>query len=383
MFESVIALIRDLYPAQTTIPLHEPRFQGREREYVLAAIDSTFVSSVGAFVDRLEAEVVRYTGTAQAVATVNGTAALHIALLLAGVQPGDEVITQPLTFVATANAIAYCGATPVFVDVDRRCAGLSPEALAAFLDQETRRQDGVLLNRSSGRRIAACLPVHTFGLPAAIERLVATCAEHGLPVVEDAAEALGSTWQGRHCGTFGLLGIYSLNGNKTITAGGGGIIVTSDPVLARQAKHLTTTAKRLHPYLYDHDALGYNYRMPNLNAALACAQLEQLEAFVAAKRTVAARYQAFFATSGLTFLEEPAGGRANCWLNSILLPDRAARDLFLAETHRAGILTRPAWRLLNELPMYRSCRHDGLANARWLADRLVNLPSSVPAGARP
>ena len=378
MFNEIIAQIRSFFPGRDFIPLHEPKFIGREKEYLAATIDSTFVSSVGKFVDRFEEMMSEYTGAGHAVATVNGTAALHTALLVAGVTAGDEVITQPLTFVATANAISYCGAQPVFLDVDRDTMGLSPTTLRAFLQEHTEQSGNACRNKTTGKRISACVPMHTFGHPCRIEEIAELCREHNLFLIEDAAESLGSTRMGKQTGTFGSLGVYSFNGNKTITCGGGGAIVTNDKALAAHAKHLTTTAKKPHPYLYEHDEVGFNYRMPNLNAALACAQLENLDHFLANKRALAALYQDFFNTqSAIDFVAEPEGTRANCWLNAILLQDRPTRDLFLTESNEAGIQTRPAWTLLNHLDIYGHCQTDKLANATWLAERIVNIPSSV------
>lgn len=378
MFEAAITQIRSFFPGKDFIPLHEPKFIGREKEYLAATIDSTFVSSVGKFVDRFEEMMSEYTGAGHAVATVNGTSALHAALLVAGVAAEDEVVTQPLTFVATANAISYCGAQPVFLDVDRDTMGLSPTALRAFLEEHTEQSGNVCRNKTSGRRISACVPMHTFGHPCRIEEIAELCREYHLFLIEDAAESLGSTHRGKQTGTFGGLGIYSFNGNKTITCGGGGAIVTDNKALAAHAKHLTTTAKKPHPYLYEHDEVGFNYRMPNLNAALACAQLENLDRFLADKRELAALYRAFFSSQpAITFVVEPEGTRANYWLNAILLKDRAARDLFLTESNGASVQTRPSWTLLNQLDIYGHCRTDGLANATWLAERIVNIPSSV------
>jgi perosamine synthetase len=381
MFEEVIQFIRSCYPGQDRIPLHEPLFGGREKEYVLDCIDSTFVSSVGPYVDRFEAMLAEYTGAQYAVATVNGTAALHAALLLAGVQPGDEVITQPLTFVATANAIRYCGADPCFVDVDRDTLGLSPDALREFVDRETRRdpESGVVVNLRTGRRISACVPMHTFGHPCRIDEIVNFCRELQIPIIEDAAESIGSFFRGQHTGTFGDMGIFSFNGNKTITCGGGGAIVTNDAALARRAKHITTTAKVPHRWEFVHDEVGYNYRMPNINAALACAQLEQLNDLLLRKRVLADRYRAHFVASECCFIDQPENARSNFWLNSLLLPSQDRRDSFLAETNDAGVMTRPAWRLMNKLEILRTCSGGTLSVAEDLERRLVNVPSS-PAG---
>lgn len=377
MLTSLIRFIREQYRSDGFIPLHAPQFAGRERAYVMETIDSTFVSSVGAFVDRFEDEMAAYTGAARAVATMNGTAALHIALKLAGVVPGDLVITQPLTFVATCNAIAYCGAEPVFVDVDRDTLGMSPEALERWLDEHALLDDqGLCRARADGRPIRACVPMHTFGHPAHLDRLVAVCARFHLALVEDAAESLGSLYRGRHTGTFGRIGVLSFNGNKIITTGGGGMIL-ADAVLGARAKHLTTTAKQAHPYEYVHDEVGYNYRLPNLNAALGCAQLEQLEAFIAAKRLLAARYAQQLRSSEFQFVTEPPDCRSNYWLNAVVCPDRGGRDALLKASNEAGVMTRPIWALMNRLPAYASCRTGPLENAQWLEARIVNLPSSV------
>ena len=322
---SLTGFVREWYATGGPVPLHQPKFGPNDRKYVVDAIDSSFVSSVGAYVNRFESELASYTGARRAVVTVNGTAALQVALELAGVGPGDLVLTQPLTFIATANAIRHTGAQPVFLDVDRDTMGLSPDAVAAFLRTASVRREGACHDRSTGARIAAVVPMHTFGLPVRIAEICAVAAEWGIPVVEDAAEALGTTVAGRHCGTFGHFGIYSFNGNKTITCGGGGAIVTNDGVLADRAKHLTTTAKIPHPWEFVHDEVGYNFRMPNLNAALACAQLEQIEDLIADKRRMAAAYADFFAKAGadVLFMREPPGVRWNCWLHTIVLPDRA------------------------------------------------------------
>ncbi|XZG70796.1 LegC family aminotransferase [Chitinibacteraceae bacterium HSL-7] len=375
--EALVAFARELYGAEGFIPLHAPRFDGNEKAYLLDCIDSTFVSSVGAYVDRFEAMMRDITGAQYAIATVNGTAALHMALILAGVTDGDEVITQPLTFVATCNAIAYQRAHPVFVDVDRATLGLSPAALSAFLMEHAERRDDGCYNRSSGRRIRACVPMHTFGLPCDADALLRVCDEWGIVLIEDAAESLGSCIGDRHTGTIGHLGAFSFNGNKTVTCGGGGCIVTNDESLGRLAKHLTTTAKQPHPWAFSHDTVGYNYRMPNLNAALACAQLEQLNGIIASKRDTAARYAGFCAGHDVAFVGEPAGTRSNYWLNAVLLHDEAERDAFLAYSNGAGVMTRPVWQLMPTLPAFSQAQCGPLPHAEWLAARLVNLPSSV------
>lgn len=377
MFDALIRFVREQYRRDDFIPLHAPVFAGHERAYVTESIDSTFVSSVGVFVDCFERDMVTYTGSPRAVATVNGTAALHIALRLAGVEPGELVVTQPLTFVATCNAIAYCSAEPVFIDVDRHTLGLSPSALEAWLsDSACVGDDGLCRTKADGKVIRACVPMHTFGHPVDLEGLVDVCARWRLALVEDAAESLGSFYKGRHTGTFGLLGTLSFNGNKIITTGGGGMILAGE-ALGTRAKHITTTAKQPHPYEYVHDELGYNYRLPNLNAALGCAQLEQLEAFIANKRTLAARYAEHLQGSDLQFLVEPAGCRSNYWLNAVICAGREQRDALLKATNDRGVMTRPIWALMNNLPLYAHCRKGELANAEWLEARVVNLPSSV------
>lgn len=377
MFERFIRLVRDIYQTEAFIPLHEPRFLGHEKQYLVDVIDSTFVSSVGPYVTEFEQRIANYCGAKHAIATVNGTAALHIALLLAGVKSNEEVITQAVTFVATCNAIHYCGAAPVFVDIDSSNLGLSPTALECFLAEFAERRDDGVYNKSTGKRIAACLPMHTFGHPADLTNLIRICTEYDIPLIEDAAEALGSQFHGRHCGTFGKLGVLSFNGNKIITTGGGGMILTDDDALAQHARHLTTTAKRPHAWCFEHDQIGYNYRMPNLNAALGLAQLEQLPDFLANKRTLAQRYQAWAQSNHLTSVCEPSHSRSNFWLNALLLDNQEQRDAFLAFTNERGIMTRPLWHLMVDLPMYQHCQHDGLLNARQVADCLVNIPSSV------
>ncbi len=378
MFGPLITLVRDTYQTHEFIPLHAPVFAGNERDYVMDTIESTFVSSVGAFVDRFEHDMAAYTSSPRAVGTVNGTAALHMALKLAGVATGDLVITQPLTFVATCNAIAYCNAEPVFVDVDRATLGLSATALDAWLSEHALiGDDGLCRARVGGRVIRACLPMHTFGMPADLDGLVEVCGRWRLALVEDAAESLGSFYKGRHTGTIGLIGTLSFNGNKIITTGGGGMILANEAIGAK-AKHLTTTAKRPHPYEYVHDEVGYNYRLPNINAALGCAQLERLESFIASKRALAARYEAHFRSSDFQFITEPPECRANYWLNGVVCNSREDRDALLKATNDAGVMTRPIWALMNHLPIYAACRKGDLANAEWLESRVVNLPSSVP-----
>lgn len=378
LFEEVTQFIRQQFnEPDAFIPLHVPRFEGKEREYVMDAIDSTFVSSVGAYVDKFEEMMCQITGAKHAVATVNGTSALHIALILAGVEKEDEVVTQPLTFVATANAIAYTGAKPVFVDVDRDTLGLSPSKLKRFLSETLDRIDGKWINRFTGKRIAACVPMHTFGLPARVDEIREVCDQYEIILVEDSAESLGSTWKGRHTGRFGTLGVFSFNGNKTVTAGGGGAIISDDEELAKRAKHITTTAKKPHKWEYVHDEIGYNYRMPNLNAALACAQLEQLESYIENKRKLAASYRGFFSSKKIELIDEIESAKSNYWLNAVCLEDREQRDRFLAHTNENGVMTRPIWSLMNKLKMFSDCQTGDLSNSEWLEDRIVNIPSSV------
>lgn len=377
--EQLVEFVRDHYRTTDFVPLHAPVFRGNEKAYVVETIDSTFVSSVGAFVDRFEKDMAAYTGSSRAVATVNGTAALHVALRLVGVGQGDYVITQPLTFVATCNAIAYCGAEPIFIDVDRHTLGLSPTALEAWLSEHAYRDDaGQCRRREDNRVIRACLPMHTFGHPVDVDGLLRVCHDWKLFMVEDAAESLGSTYRGQHTGTFGDIGTLSFNGNKIITTGGGGMILC-DEEAGKRAKHLTTTAKRPHTYEYVHDELAYNYRLPNLNAALGCAQLEQLDAYIADKRQLATSYAACLDGSEFTFFTEPEGCRSNYWLNAVICSDLSQRDQLLQVTNEQGIMTRPIWQLMNRLPMYSNAPSGELPNALWLEARVVNLPSSIRA----
>ncbi len=376
-FQNEIEFIKNLFGNKDFIPLHEPLFIGNERKYVLDTIDSTFVSSVGKYVDLFEDKIKEYTGAKHAIAVVNGTAALHMSLILAGVKQKDLVITQALSFVATCNAISYLGASPTFIDVDNNTLGMSYKALCDFLEFVELRND-IPFHKASNKRIGACVPMHTFGLPLEIDKIIAKCNEYNIPVIEDAAESLGSTFRGKHTGTFGLLGTYSFNGNKTITCGGGGIIVTNDDKLASLAKHLTTQAKIPHKWEYVHDYVGYNYRCPNLNAALACAQIEQLDNFINIKRNTASLYQKYFNTNNrISFIEESSNSKSNYWLNAILFNNKNERDLFLDETNTNGVMTRPVWKLMNKLKMYKNCIHDGLINSNEIEDRLVNIPSSV------
>lgn len=377
-FKQITTFIRDIYPGKEVIPLHEPLFVGNELKYLQECIETTFISSVGPFVDRFETMIEEYTGAKKAVVCDSGTNALHIALILASVERGDEVITQPLTFVATANAITYCGANPVFVDVSKKTMGLDPDKLEDFLIKNTSFSKGYCINKISGKRIKACIPMHTFGHPVEIEAINDICIRFNLVLIEDAAESLGSKYKNKHTGTFGKFGILSFNGNKTITTGGGGMILTNDLKLGERAKHLTTQAKFPHPWEYIHDEIGYNYRMPNLNAALGCAQLENLDRYIGKKRGIADKYKKYFESINIPFFSEPENSFSNYWLNAIFLKDRVERDAFLEYTNSHGIRTRPAWRLMNKLSMFQHCVTSDLSNANQIEDTLVNLPSSVP-----
>jgi len=378
MYKDIIDFIRNIYKTDEFIPLHEPRFRGNEKKYINECIDSTFVSSVGKFVDQFEASVAKFTGAKYAIATVNGTAALHIGLLLSDVQPNDEVITQPLTFVATANAISYCNAFPVFIDVDVDTMGLSPEKLSDFLNKNTELIDGKCVNKTTKRIIKAVVPMHTFGLPARIDEIVLVCKKHHINVVEDAAESLGSYYKNQHTGTFGLIGTLSFNGNKTITTGGGGMLITNDETIAKKAKHITTTAKTPHLWDYNHDITAYNYRLPNLNAALGCAQMESLPEYLKNKQKLAKIYKDFFKNENtIDFIEPVKNGTSNFWLNAIKFDSLESRNTFLEITNNKGVMTRPIWKLMNTLPMYSSAQCGNLDNARALENRIVNLPSSV------
>lgn len=378
MYKDIVDYIRDLYGTQDFIPLHAPFFRGNEKKYLNECIDTTFVSSVGKFVDRFEKTVADYTGAAAAVVCVNGTNALHMALMLADVKRDDEVLTQALTFIATANAISYIGAHPVFIDVDQDTMGLSPEALEFWLKEHTEIRGNECFNKFSGRRVKACVPMHTFGHPVHLDEMVAACNRYHIELVEDAAEGIGSLYKGRHTGTFGKVGALSFNGNKTITTGGGGMLLFMDENLAAHAKHLTTQAKVPHPWEFIHDYIGYNYRMPNINAALGCAQMEELNFILENKRETARRYKEYFENyPGITFFQEPENCRSNYWLNAIVMDNEAERDKFLEYMNKEGVMTRPVWGLMNKLRMFKECQTDELKNTNWFEQRVVNIPSSV------
>lgn len=375
-FNEIIDFVKSQYPNKDFVSLHEPVFIGNERKYVVDAIDSTFVSSVGSYVNRFEEMMTDITGAKHAIAIVNGTNALHMALLLIGVQSGDEVLSQALTFVATANAISYLGAKPVFIDVDRDTLGMSSKSLKVFLDKyAVKKSDGFTYNNMTGKKISACVPMHTFGLPCRIDEIAAICAEWNIGLVEDAAESLGSYYKGYHTGVFGKIGVFSFNGNKTVTCGGGGALITNDDLIAKRAKHLTTQAKIPHKWEFVHDEIGFNYRMPNLNAALACAQLEQLNLFVENKRDLSVKYSQLFDKLNIHFINEPENSKANYWLNALIFSDLDERNDFLDYTNSRGIMTRPVWELMHRLDMFKDCQTDDLENSIWLADRVVNIPS--------
>lgn len=374
----VVTAIRSVVGAGP-VALHEPTFNGNEWLYLKECLDSTFVSSVGKFVDRFEHDLVKFTGAKYAIAVVNGTAALHIALKLAGVQAGDEVLVPALTFIATTNAVTYCNATPHFVDSEIGTLGVDAAKLHDYLIDHTEQRSGQCINSTTGQVIRALVPMHTFGHPVDINGLLAIAHDFNIALVEDAAESLGSYYHGQHTGTFGLVGTLSFNGNKTITTGGGGAILTNDAELARQAKHLTTTAKLPHVWEFRHDEVGYNYRLPNLNASLGCAQMEQLPAKLAAKRNLFMLYKAAFANvPGVELIAEPSQCQSNYWLQTLLLDvgNEDQRDVILKATNDAGFMTRPAWTLMNELTPFKGCPQMDLTKVRSLEPRLINIPSS-------
>ncbi|WP_041543810.1 LegC family aminotransferase [Oceanimonas sp. GK1] len=377
MHQQLIDFIRDTYATSDFIPLHAPTFAGNEKAYLADTIDSTFVSSVGKFVDEFEVKVREFTNTGRAVATVNGTAALHAALHLAGVRTGDLVITQALTFVATCNALHHMGARPVFVDIEPDAYGLCPVATATWLAEHAELDNaGVCRHINSGAAIKALMPMHTFGHPARLDELMALCQQWNLCLIEDAAESLGSFYKGRHTGTLGRFGALSFNGNKVITTGGGGMLLCQDAEDGARAKHVTTTAKVPHPYEFYHDEPGFNYRMPNLNAALGCAQMERLNTILASKRQLAARYADFFQSTDYRFIKEPAYARSNYWLNAVLCPNVESRNALLEITNARGVMIRPVWQLMHRLPMFADALRGDLAHSEWAEAHLVNLPSS-------
>lgn len=377
-YKNTIDFIKSVYGNQEFTPLAVPMFIGNEKKYLEECIDTTFVSSVGKFVDRFEEDMARYTSAKKAVVCVSGTNALHMSLMLVGVENNDEVLTQALTFIATCNALSYIGAHPVFLDVDRSTMGLSPDAMKEWLTKNAEIRNGQCYNKNTGRRVKACIPMHTFGHPVRIEEMVALCEEYHIELVEDAAESIGSTYKGKHTGTFGKVGAISFNGNKTITTGGGGMMLFQDEELGALAKHITTQAKVPHRWEFRHDHIGYNYRMPNINAALGCAQLENLDRYIESKRQVAAEYEEYFnSIADIEFFVDSPNTFSNYWLNVIIMKDKEAQLEFLQQTNDNGVMTRPIWELMNRLPMFEKCENDGLKNTIWFSDRAVNIPSSV------
>ncbi|EDP6893767.1 LegC family aminotransferase [Campylobacter lari] len=383
LFEEIINFIKELYNYQDNIPLHEPRFLGNEKKYLNECIDSGFVSSVGKFVDRFELDIANFCGVKYAVATTNGTSALHLSLHALDVDENCEVITQPLSFIATSNAIAYTGAKPVYIDVDMDSMGMSPSALENFLNTNAQMKNGYTINKKTKKVIKACVPMHTFGHPVRILEIKELCQKWNIHLIEDAAESLGSYVLYNngfiHTGNFGVCGILSFNGNKTITCGGGGVVLTNNEKLAKKLKHLSTTAKISHSYKYEHDYIGYNYRLPNINAALAVAQIEQLENFLFVKAKIAKLYEDFFDkhNSEVKFVKARNGTKPNFWLNAIMFNSEKEKDFFLEYSNKNGVMTRPIWVLNNELVMYKNCQSDDLTNAKFLSNRIVNIPSGV------
>lgn len=378
MFESFVSFVQQIYGSTDFIPLHEPRFVGNEKKYLLDTIDSTFVSSVGVYVNEFEKKVVEFTGAKYAVATVNGTAALHVSLLLAGVERDDEVLTQSLTFIATCNAISYCGATPVFIDVSQKTLGMSPNSLEEFLGENAFLTDeGCCINKKTGKKIRACVPMHTFGHPVQIQEIKRICDKYNIALVEDAAESLGSYQNDIHTGCFGKLSALSFNGNKIITTGGGGMILTNDAALAKKAKYITTTSKQNHAWEFVHDEIGFNYRLPNLNAALGCAQLEMLPQFILKKRQIASMYKEWAERNGIEIVIEPENAKSNYWLNALLLEDKDQLNAFLEFSNAKQVMTRPVWRPMHKLPMFEHCLRGPLTHTEMFAERLVNIPSGV------
>ena len=378
MFDHLAKFIQDKYRTNSFIPLHEPRFIGKEKEFVSQTIDSTFVSSVGQYVNQFEENLAKYTASKKAIAVVNGTSALHLSMLMAGVKPGDYVITQALTFVATCNAIHYCQAEPILIDVDKKTLGLSPIALEAWLEENAFVDtDQVCKLKNSKRAIKACIPMHTFGHPVEIDTLATICNVWKLAMIEDAAESLGSLFKDTHTGTFGLMGTLSFNGNKIITTGGGGAILCNEELYLK-GKHLSTTAKKPNDIHFVHDEVGFNYRLPNINAALGCAQLESINLFVTQKRQLAEEYAQLLKNSNLEFFKEPKNCRSNYWLNTIICHDESQRNELLNYMNSREIMTRPVWTPMNKLPMFKNSISDSLQNTFWLEERIVNIPSSPP-----
>ncbi|MDU0356122.1 LegC family aminotransferase [Paraglaciecola aquimarina] len=377
MHNKLVKFVQDIYQTKEFIPLHSPSFRGNEKKYVNSTLDSTFVSSVGKYVDKFEQQIEDFTGSAKAIATVNGTAALHTALYMAGVKSGDLVITQALTFVATCNALYHMGAEPVFVDVSKISLGLCPQALDLYLEENARLNvDGLCEDINTGKVYRAVVPMHTFGHPVELDELIQVCAKWNITLVEDAAESLGSFYKKQHTGTFGDFSAISFNGNKVITTGGGGMVLCKNAEMGMRTKHITTTAKVPHPYEFYHDEAGFNYRLPNLNAALGCAQMEVLPKFLQQKRDLALRYMDFFKNTDFSYFKEPDYATSNYWLNAIICPNSEVRETFIKETNAQGVMTRPIWQLMHRLPMFQHAKHGALPISEWLESCLVNIPSS-------
>jgi aminotransferase in exopolysaccharide biosynthesis len=375
--KNIVTYIKTLYPKQNPVLLHCPEFLGNEKKYLAECIDTKYVSYVGHFVADMENKIKEITGAQYAVAMVNGTAALHILLLAVGIQPGDEIITQSLSFAATAAAIVHANGTPVFVDVERDTLGISPESLKNFLLKNTEIKNGICINRKTGKHIKAVIPMHTFGHPVKVDAIQKICEEYSLMMIEDAAESLGSFYQGKHTGTFGKAAILSFNGNKLVTTGGGGMVITDDEAIANRVRYISTTAKRPHRWEFYHDEVGYNLRMPSVNAAIGLAQLEYFGMILANKRETARLYQQFFDSINIKYIKEPEYARSNYWLNAIVFDNKKQRGEFLEYSNDNGVQTRPAWTLLHTLPPYQHCQHTDTPNAEYFADCLVNIPSSV------
>ena len=378
MNNKIIKFIKELYPNETPVSLHEPRFIGNEKKYLAECIDTTYVSYVGKFVTQFEDAIKKFTGAKHAIATANGTLALHMALILADVKSDDEVLTQTLTFVATANAVSYTGAKCIFIDSDKDTMGMCPDKLQEFLlNNCEQHDDGFTYNKKTKKKISVCIPMHVFGHPVKIDKIVDICNRYNILVIEDAAESLGSYYKNKHTGLYGEIGILSFNGNKVITTGGGGMIITNNDELAKRALHLTKTAKVSHPWEFIHDEVGYNYRLSNLNAAVGCAQMECIEQFLKNKRAIAEKYADFFKSINVDFVKEPKDCKSNYWLNCILMKNKEERDSFLKVSNDNKVNTRPVWKLMHKLPMYKDCERTDLQTSEWFEDRIVNIPSSV------
>lgn len=378
MLRNFVNFVREIYGDKKLIPLHEPRFFGKEKEYLTNTINSSYVSSVGEYTNQFEKSLINFTKSKYAVATINGTSALHIALISVGVRKGDEVLTQSLTFVATCNAIRYCDAEPIFIDVNKKTLGLSAEIMESFLSENCEvRNDGFCWNKNTNKIVRACMPMHTFGFPVELDKIIRLCKKYNISLVEDASEALGSFYRKKHLGTFGKIAAISFNGNKIITTGGGGMLLTNDKKIAFKAKHLTTTAKKKHKWNYDHDEIGYNYRLPNINAALGVAQMELLPKILIAKREIAKIYQDWGNKNDVEFIQEARLTNANYWLNTILTKSISERNRLLEYSNKNGIITRPIWTPMHKLVFNSQCQKTDLTNTNWLNDRLINVPSSA------